>query len=335
MPTVPMTLRRELRDLGADDPSLRGILSPGYSADALGRHIHELFQQRYEEYLRPFPLDRGAIDHWKDLIRSALPASAARYGDRLAILDIGSGGGTSVFPAIELFPEADVVASDLSLGLLRELRHWHEQHYPQHTRLSLLQLDAHDTVFADAQLDLVLGAHVLHHLTDLRRAFAELGRILRPGGTAVFWEPFESGSQVVSFVMQLLIARNDVVARPERIAPEILAGFREFMFDLHRRRGTVKSPELLAEIEDKWIFTVTQLRALVAGSGLELDGVRQVYVPQGLVSMMVDHELRRRLHSLEALPRWARELVREIEGQISLELASELLFSGAIVLTKP
>lgn len=331
---LPVRLRREVRDLGATNPGLGGILSPGYTDAELDRHIHALFQERYQEYLRPFPLDRGAIDHWKDLIRAAVPAAAIQGRSRLTILDVGSGGGTSVFPLIELFPDADIVASDLSLGLLMELRQWHAEHYPEHRRLSLLQLDAEDTVFEDEHIDLVIGAHILHHLGRLDAAFAELHRILRPGGAAVFWEPFESGSQVVSFVLQLLIARSDAMPEAERIAPEIITGFRVFLFDLHRRKGTTKSPELLEEIDDKWIFTETQLRRLVGGSGLELTAIHQVYSPENLIVTMVDHELRRCMHTLESLPDWARDLVHEINGQLSPELCSELLFSGAIVLSK-
>ncbi|MDW8185563.1 MAG: class I SAM-dependent methyltransferase, partial [Anaerolineae bacterium] len=37
--------------------------------------------------------------------------------------------------------------------------------------------------------DAVVGFFVLHHLADLHKAFAAIGRLLRPGGRAVFLEP--------------------------------------------------------------------------------------------------------------------------------------------------
>ena len=327
-------LRRAVRNLGDEDPGLAGILSPGYSTAELDRHIHALFQDNYQDYLRPFPLTRGAIDHWKALIADAMPASHADYQRRLAILDIGSGGGTSVFPLVELFPNAEIIASDLSVNLLRELRQWHEQHYADR-QLWLLQLNAQDTVFEDGQLDLVTGAHVLHHLGDLKGTFAEIHRILKPGGVALFWEPFESGCQMLSLIMQLLIAKNETVPEASRLPGDVVAGFREFMFDIHRRKGSSKSQALLDTIDDKWIFTRTQLEALVEGTGLELTAIRQVASPDGLIVRSVDHELARRLQSPDELPRWARDLVHEIEGQLSREYVSELLFSGVIVLTRP
>ena len=318
-------LRSAVQDLGQFDQSLASILSPIYQQAEIDRHVHALFQENYQEYLRPFPLTRESIDHWVDLLRTFMPSNGHRQQAPSAILDLGSGGGTSVFPLIELFPHAEIFASDLSVNLLRELRQWHHEHYGSHSRLWLLQLNAEDTVFEDQQFDVVTGAHVLHHLHDLRKVLTEVGRILKPGGVALFFEPFESGCQLLSLIMQLLIAKNDLASPETRINEDIVAGFRVFMHDIWRRKGVSKSQELLDAIDDKWVFTETQLRNAVTDTGLELMAIRQVYEPHGLVSQMVDHELRRRLHSLAILPQWAQELVTDLEHQFSRELISETL----------
>ena len=49
-------------------------------------------------------------------------------------------------------------------------------------------MDAHRTTFADTTFDLVVGRSILHHL-DWEVAIREVGRILKPGGVAVFTEP--------------------------------------------------------------------------------------------------------------------------------------------------
>lgn len=48
--------------------------------------------------------------------------------------------------------------------------------------------DAHAMPFEDGAFDLVIGSGILHHL-DLPAAMAEIRRVLRPGGVAVFKEP--------------------------------------------------------------------------------------------------------------------------------------------------
>lgn len=49
-------------------------------------------------------------------------------------------------------------------------------------------MNAEQLELADDSFDLVCGEGILHHL-DLDRAFAEVARVLRPGGSAIFIEP--------------------------------------------------------------------------------------------------------------------------------------------------
>lgn len=56
------------------------------------------------------------------------------------------------------------------------------------TNIRLEAMDAEAMTFPDASFDLVFGSGILHHL-DIVRAYAEIARVLRPGGRAVFIEP--------------------------------------------------------------------------------------------------------------------------------------------------
>ena len=49
-------------------------------------------------------------------------------------------------------------------------------------------MNAEDMTFSEGSFDLIFGRGIVHHL-DLDRCFASVARVLRPGGTALFWEP--------------------------------------------------------------------------------------------------------------------------------------------------
>lgn len=55
-------------------------------------------------------------------------------------------------------------------------------------RFAFVAGDAHTTPYPDATFDLVIGDGILHHL-DLDVALAEVHRVLKPGGRAIFREP--------------------------------------------------------------------------------------------------------------------------------------------------
>ncbi len=54
--------------------------------------------------------------------------------------------------------------------------------------IDLQVMDAEALAFGPASFDVVCGKAILHHL-DLERAYAEIARVLKPNGVAVFWEP--------------------------------------------------------------------------------------------------------------------------------------------------
>ncbi len=60
--------------------------------------------------------------------------------------------------------------------------------------------------YEDESFDLVVGLFILHHLADLERGIREVGRVLKPGGKAIFYET--SASNPV-----LMFARRNLAGR--------------------------------------------------------------------------------------------------------------------------
>src|SRR5262249_36960492 len=59
-------------------------------------------------------------------------------------------------------------------------------------------MDAARLAFPDQSFDLIFGRGILHHL-DVGASFAELRRVLRPGGAAVFLEPMGHNPLINAF----------------------------------------------------------------------------------------------------------------------------------------
>jgi SAM-dependent methyltransferase len=101
-----------------------------------------------------------------------------------SVLDYGCGHGMA---AVVLARRgAHVTAFDLSRGYLNEAR---QRALANRVAVHFVQADGERLPFPDAAFDRVWGNAVLHHL-DLDRAGWELLRVLKPGGLAVFCEPW-------------------------------------------------------------------------------------------------------------------------------------------------
>src|SRR5207248_6279307 len=100
------------------------------------------------------------------------------------VLDYGCGHGMA---AVVLARRgARVTAFDLSPGYLEEAA---ARARANGVVVLPVQADGERLPFADGAFDRVWGNAVLHHL-DLRTAAREVFRVLRPGGFAVFCEPW-------------------------------------------------------------------------------------------------------------------------------------------------
>jgi SAM-dependent methyltransferase len=125
--------------------------------------------------------DDDYLDH-ESWIRPAMD----RLGDVAgrAVLDFGC--GHAMASVVMARRGALVTGFDLSGGYLREAR---RRALANGVNVAFVQADGERLPFADGSFDRVWGNAVLHHL-DLAKAAPELRRVLRPGGVAVFCEPW-------------------------------------------------------------------------------------------------------------------------------------------------
>jgi SAM-dependent methyltransferase len=92
------------------------------------------------------------------------------------VLDAGCGSGQYLPHLVEhAGPEGRVIAFDFTPEMLRQSR--------QHEVAGLVHGDVQRLPFADARFDVVLSAHMLYHVPDIRAALREFRRVLRADGT--------------------------------------------------------------------------------------------------------------------------------------------------------
>src|SRR5689334_1586600 len=97
------------------------------------------------------------------------------------ILDLGSGTGAGALALAQRFPEAEVIAVDLSESMLDRLRH-KARDLGVADRIRTVQADLDATWPAVGTVDLAWASNSLHHTADPGRVLTEVLAALRPGG---------------------------------------------------------------------------------------------------------------------------------------------------------
>ena len=116
-----------------------------------------------------------------------LDRAAIVEGD--VVLDVGTGTGLVGLGALDrVGPTGRVVFSDVSAALLDECRR-----HADPERSTFVRADADDLgAIPDGSVDVVTTRSVLIYVTRKAAAFAELHRVLRPGGRLSIFEPINS-----------------------------------------------------------------------------------------------------------------------------------------------
>jgi SAM-dependent methyltransferase len=180
----PKSVRRYLRRL-RDDHSRRPALwnrfyamnwgdttTNNYGfAPAEGDHPQRFQHQMYRELLR--------------LLRARRPLEA---GTRLLEVSCGRGGGLDAFLAGAAPALVDATGLDVAASAIAFCR----ATYGENDRLHFVEGSALDLPFPDASFDVVLNVEASNDYGDRPRFFAEVHRVLRPGGVFLYTDSFRT-----------------------------------------------------------------------------------------------------------------------------------------------
>ncbi len=318
-----------LVDLGAGDPRYAGVLCPQPEVGLPKVGVSEALLSGAEAYFHRFQ----QFDYIAGLIQNELDAIG--YSPTGLAVDLGSGFGNTVIPLLENFPDLSIIAVDISPDLLAILRREADKRGVVE-RCATVAMDAQRDYFAADFADSVFGCAVLHHMADPESVVRTALKILKPGGHAIFLEPFENGHAIVrlAYVEILNAAKARNAAGP---GLEFLAAMITDIAVRSHRRNYPGWHQKWFHLDDKWLFTrsffdriCTELNA----TGLR---VRSLHDPQAPFTAQTVTALTAYggLTCPDALPEWAWDILRRYdEDAFSLDLKRDLTLEGAVVITK-
>jgi ubiquinone/menaquinone biosynthesis C-methylase UbiE len=314
-----------LIDLGAQHADFAGIFAPRRSVGLAKCGVTAQFLENAGEYHRNYL----NVDYWRFLLDNAL-AAAGITRDPAMILDIGSGSGNSVIPLLRRFAGAQIVATDISPQLLAILNGYLGEQEAVADRVALVCVDAMMANYRPAVVDLAVGAAILHHVLEPERVLASCQHALKPGGWAMFFEPFEAGNTLVKLTYQRILAQ----ASPLQCATDAMRLLERIVADYAIRQRPRADP-IFREIDDKWMFTRSYFERIQSEQGWAELMVCPLNVSATFLRTQAEVHLRLGAQlQPSALPDWAWAVIDETDAGLSADLRREWAPEAAVLLRK-
>lgn len=134
-----------------------------------------------------------------------------------SVLEIGFGAGKAIALLAEKTPDGSVAGIDLSATMVKRARTRNARAI-RAGRVFLQQGNAEQLPFTDQQFDNVISIHSIYFWPDPSLVFAEIFRVLKPGGTCVV--TFSTGK----------VGEVEAKAREENIEEQTLPDIRKLGF---------------------------------------------------------------------------------------------------------
>lgn len=297
--------------------------------DASLATISDQFKAHAEDY----HLRYAASDHFEALFNQGLAAAGISVRPQPVVLDLGSGSGVnSVVPCRRIFAGARVVATDLSGELLEILARYLRQGDGADDVVCVV-MDAMSDHVAPGSFDVVTGASILHHLERPAQGLQAAARALRPGGHAIFFEPF-NGWSIIRLAYERILAEAEL--RKDPLEPAVAACLSDMIADIAARSNPDPRSEAFSVLDDKWLFSRTRIEAQARAAGFS----EVFFVPHNdhatLYRDVTTIQLRLATGRPDlALPDWATQVLDGFDAALTLHAKRELMLEGTIVLTKP
>lgn len=296
--------------------------------DASTAVISDQFKANAGDYHQRY----AASDHFENLFRQGLAETGVRIAERPLILDLGSGSGVnSIVPCMRLFPGARSIATDLSGELLAMLAAY-LQDAGKADEAVCVQMDAMSNHVTAGVFDLVTGASILHHLERPRDGLAAAARALKPGGHAIFFEPFD-GWGIIRLAFERILAEAGL--RGESLDPDVERTLRSSVIDTTARTNPDPGSDVFRALDDKWLFSRERMTAMAMEAGFAEARIVPHNCGPNLYQLIGPIQLRLATGRSDlALPAWAMAILKSFDEALPPPVKRAAMLEGTVVLTK-
>jgi ubiquinone/menaquinone biosynthesis C-methylase UbiE len=319
-----------LIDLGEhESPRFAGVFAPQPEVGARRPGASATFLENAEAY---YERHQG-FDYWKKVFEHALRSVGVTKAD--LIVEYGCGFGNGTLPLLELFHDARIVATDISPNLLAILKRLIDARGLS-DRCVPVALDAHKPYVREGTADMVAGSAILHHLAEPGELVKAAMRVVKPGGVALFVEPFEAGHALLRLIIREICQE---AARREFASPA-LTWLAEMAVEWNLQIQRDRLPGW-RDLDDKWLFPHSVLRDFADRAGSELivrpigNGLETDEPFRSQLSYKIRHWRELDPDDPTIMPPWAWDIVRRWDREFFSDgLKEDFLFEACVIFRK-
>jgi len=173
--------------------NVRERLSDPQQKRELNEQLFSVVAPRYDAITRLLSFNRDRV--WKERMVDALPPKTVPL-----CLDLACGTGDITFRLAAKYPDGRIIGLDLTEPMLERARARCPAPHIQFRRG-----DMGRTGLGSESVDIVTGGYALRNAGDLREVFAEIYRVLKPGGIGCFLDFSKPPGRTLQKVEALLL----------------------------------------------------------------------------------------------------------------------------------
>lgn len=190
--------------------------------------------------------------------------------------------------------------------------------------------NAADVKLRKGSFDLVFGSSMLHHLVDPASFADRILQALKPGGVAVFLEPFKSGHLYLRELLATMVRLSEFKGG---ISDQQVKFMRDYIFTIEFVSNEDRTRPALKDLDDKWMFAKSFFDEIARKNRCE-HVIFSTNPAQHPFKHKVLDLMEKGLGSTFSVPDWANEILDQADAAMGTDTRDELLCEGCVAFVR-